>query len=604
MSEDGTPTQGPEPVEGPDRDSASGQGPEPVEGPVRTPFDGPTLSISDLRIEFAPGAGSSGPAREVVHGIDVELRSGRVLALVGESGSGKSVTAMSVLDLLPASARVTGSIRLAGQELLGADPATLRAIRGGRVGTIFQEPMNALNPVFTIGNQIAEALRTHDRGLTRARADERVLELLELVEVRQPRRIARAYPHEASGGQLQRAMIAMAIGNDPYVLIADEPTTALDVTVQAQILELIRGLTQRLGTSVLLITHDMGVVADVADDVAVMRSGEIVEAAAAADLFARPQTDYTRRLLDAVPRLASLRIDERSERESALAEAESESEARPAIPAAELDHVSVVYHGRGLGSGLPAVSDVSLQIEPGETLGLVGESGSGKSTIGRTLAGLISPAAGTVRIDGVDLSGLRGRRLRRLRTRLGMVFQDPASSLNPRHTIGRSIGEPIRLHSDASATQRTQRVTELLDAVHLGGKLADRYPHELSGGQRQRVAIARALALRPSLVIADEPTSALDVSVQDQVLRLFRDLQAEYGFAWLFISHDLAVVSEMTRTVIVLQDGREVESGPTEVVLRSPVDAYTQRLLAAVPVADPREQQRRREVWTELQTTR
>ncbi|QDP98436.1 ABC transporter ATP-binding protein [Microlunatus elymi] len=582
------------------------QGPEPVEGPERTPVDDPTLAVSDLHIEFAAGAGSSGPAREVVHGVDFELQSGRVLALVGESGSGKSVTAMSVLDLLPGTARVTGSIRLAGQELLGADPAALRSVRGGRVGTIFQEPMNALNPVFTIGNQIAEALRTHHRDLTRAQAEQRVLELLESVEVRNPRRIARAYPHEASGGQLQRAMIAMAIGNDPYVLIADEPTTALDVTVQAQILELIRGLTERLGTSVLLITHDMGVVADVADDVAVMRSGEIVEAAPAVALFARPQQDYTRRLLDAVPRLASLRIDETGRRAAPVAEsaAAPTAETVPAAPAAELDHVSVVYHGRGLGSGLPAVRDVSLRIEPGETLGLVGESGSGKSTIGRTLAGLISPAAGTVRIDGIDLSGLRGRKLRRLRTRLGMVFQDPTSSLNPRHTIGRSIGEPIRLHSDTSSAGRATRVAELLDAVQLGGKLADRYPHELSGGQRQRVAIARALALRPSLVIADEPTSALDVSVQDQVLQLFSSLQAEYGFAWLFISHDLAVVSEMTRTVVVLQDGREVESGPTDVVLRSPVDPYTQRLLAAVPVADPDEQRQRREVWAELQTAR
>ncbi|HEY9293389.1 MAG TPA: ABC transporter ATP-binding protein [Microlunatus sp.] len=567
--------------------------------------------MSDLHIEFASGAGSSGPAREVVHGVDFELQPGRVMALVGESGSGKSVTAMSVLDLLPGTARVTGSIRLAGQELLGADPATLRSVRGGRVGTIFQEPMNALNPVFTIGNQIAEALRTHDRNLTRSAADQRVLDLLELVEVRDPRRIARAYPHEASGGQLQRAMIAMAIGNDPYVLIADEPTTALDVTVQAQILELIRGLTERLGTSVLLITHDMGVVADVADDVAVMRSGEIVEAAPAVDLFARPQQDYTRRLLDAVPRLASLRIDETAAESLPLhgpttsTPGDSADESAPVgTPAAELDHVSVVYHGRGLGSGLPAVSDVSLRIEPGETLGLVGESGSGKSTIGRTLAGLISPAAGAVRIDGIDLSGLRGRKLRRLRTRLGMVFQDPTSSLNPRHTIGRSIGEPIRLHSDTPPAQRAKRVSELLDAVQLGDKLADRYPHELSGGQRQRVAIARALALRPSLVIADEPTSALDVSVQDQVLQLFRSLQTEYGFAWLFISHDLAVVSEMTRTVIVLQDGREVESGPTEVVLRSPGDPYTQRLLAAVPVADPDEQRQRRELWTELQSTR
>jgi peptide/nickel transport system ATP-binding protein len=555
----------------------------------------PTISVADLRVTFAPPPGSIGVPREVVHGIGFDLTPGRVLALVGESGSGKSVTAMSILGLLPGTARVSGSVRLAGEELLGSDPATLRRIRGGRVGTIFQEPMSALNPVFTIGNQIAEALRTHNPGLNRSAADVRVVELLEQVEVRNPRRIARSYPHEVSGGQLQRAMIAMAICNDPVALIADEPTTALDVTVQAQILALIDGLTDRLDTSVLLITHDMGVVADLADDVVVMRSGEIVESAAAPELFARPQHPYTRQLLDAVPKLSALRVDGQAP--------EDDHQLAPNAPAAvaELDQVRIVYHGRGLGSGLPAVDSVSLAIAPGETLGLVGESGSGKSTIGRALAGLIQPAAGTVRIDGVDLTALRGRRLRQLRTRLGMVFQDPTSSLNPRHTIGRSIGEPIRLHTDQTPAARQARVTELLDAVQLGSRLADRYPHELSGGQRQRVAIARALALRPSLVIADEPTSALDVSVQDQVLELFGSLQAEYGFAWLFISHDLAVVSEMTSSVIVLRDGQVVESGPTAEVLQSPVDPYTRRLLAAVPVADPDEQARRRAVWTELQ---
>ncbi|SDS86101.1 Oligopeptide/dipeptide transporter, C-terminal region [Microlunatus soli] len=337
-----------------------------------------------------------------------------------------------------------------------------------------------------------------------------------------------------------------------------------------------------------------------------MRAGEIVESASAADLYARPRHDYTKRLLDAVPRLAALRIDERSDCQDQVPEpVEGHDQPGQELPnpAAELDQVSVVYHGRGLGAGLHAVRDVSLTIAPGETLGLVGESGSGKSTIGRTLAGLIAPATGAVRIDGQDLSGLRGRRLRQLRTRLGMVFQDPTSSLNPRHTIGRSIGEPIRLHTDSTAADRRRRVEELLDAVQLGSRLAGRYPHELSGGQRQRVAIARALALRPSLVIADEPTSALDVSVQDQVLGLFRGLQDEYGFAWLFISHDLAVVSELTRRVIVLKDGAIVEAGPTDRVLRHPADAYTRRLLAAVPVADPEEQRRRRELWNDLQVT-
>lgn len=555
----------------------------------------PVLTVDDLRIGFT-GAAPGSETTEVVHGISLELHPGRVLGLVGESGSGKSVTAMSILGLLPPTARLSGSIRLAGEELAGASVERLRRVRGGDIGMIFQEPMSALNPVFRIGFQIAEAIREHQPRTSRRAADGRVLELLSRVGVAEPARIAASYPHEVSGGQLQRAMIAMAISNDPLALIADEPTTALDVTVQAQILALVRDLKDRLGTAVLLITHDMGVVADVADDVSVMRNGEIVESAPVADLYRNPHADYTRRLLDAVPRLESVIVAEpQPGQESGAAAAE------PTAPAAELDGLDVRYRGRGLGAGLLACHDVSLTIGRGETVGLVGESGSGKSTVGRALAGLITPSAGAVRIDGIDISRLRGRALRQLRTRIGMVFQDPASSLNPRHTVGRSIGEPLRLHSDLDPGGRRREVTRLLDAVQLGAGFAGRYPHELSGGQRQRVAIARALSMRPSLLIADEPTSALDVSVQDQILRLLGDLRAELGFACLFISHDLAVVSEVTSRVAVMRNGEVVEAGPSQEVLHQPRDPYTRRLVAAVPVPDPAQQAERRRQWYELE---
>ncbi|GAA2092005.1 ABC transporter ATP-binding protein [Microlunatus panaciterrae] len=555
----------------------------------------PVLAVDGVSISFTaagvPGNGGwrNGGWREVVHGVSFDLLPGRVLALVGESGSGKSVTAMSTLGLLPATARFSGSIRLQGEELVGASTRRLRQVRGGQVGTIFQEPMNALNPVFTIGNQIAEGLREHQPAMSRQQAKQRVLELLDSVEVRDPRRIARAFPHEMSGGQLQRAMIAMAIGNNPLALIADEPTTALDVTVQAGILDLLRDLKDRLGMAMLLITHDMGVVADIADDVAVMKDGTIVEAAAAGAVFAQPQSSYTRTLLDSVPRLAALRLTERPATPPDSIPVPPE----PAL-AAQLVGASVVYHGRDLGSGVRAVDDVTLSIPRGESVGLVGESGSGKSTVGRALAGLVPVASGHALLDGVDLARASRSTLRRARTRLGIVFQDPASSLNPRHTIGRSVGEPLRLQGRHDSAQLRSRVRELLEAVQLSAALAGRYPHELSGGQRQRVAIARAISTNPALLIADEPTSALDVSVQARVLDVLRDLQAGLGFACLFISHDLAVVGEVTNQIAVMHHGRIVEQGPTNTVLTMPQQPYTQRLLAAAPVPDPREQSERR----------
>jgi peptide/nickel transport system ATP-binding protein len=546
----------------------------------------PVLAVDGLTISF----GSDSDVVPAVRGTAFELHRGRVLALVGESGSGKSVTAMAVLGLLPGNARFGGSIRLNGEELIGAAPERLRQVRGGEIGTIFQEPMNALNPVFTVGKQISEAIRAH-REISRSDATEQTVQLLSSVGLDEPARIAAAYPHELSGGQLQRAMIAMAISCDPVVLIADEPTTALDVTVQAGILELLRELGTRLGTAILLITHDMGVVADLADDVVVMKDGEVVEQATVSALYTDPQNEYTKDLLQAVPHLPELLLG--------TMDARGEDTGAAGNALVQFKDVVVEYRGRPGSSGVRAVDGVDLHIEAGQVLGLVGESGSGKTTIGRALAGLVPVTSGALRVDGVDVARAfgRGRKLRGIRARMGIVFQDPASSLNPRHTVGTSIAEPLTLHSDLDGPARRERVAELLDAVRVPAGFATRYPHEMSGGQRQRVAIARALALNPSLLIADEPTSALDVSVQAAVLALMADLQARFGFGCLFISHDLAVVGQLADRVAVMHQGRIVEEGPAARVLRSPQEPYTQRLLAAAPVADPVRQRRRREAW-------
>ncbi|GAB3756659.1 dipeptide ABC transporter ATP-binding protein [Microlunatus parietis] len=553
----------------------------------------PVLDVADLGVTFRPRSGR-GAEVEAVAGVSFAVQRGRVLALVGESGSGKSVSALATLGLLPDTARVAGSIRLAGEELLGAPPERLRQVRGGTIGTIFQEPASALNPVYSVGWQITEALRAHDRNLSPADARHRVRELLAQVGLTDGLRIARSYPHELSGGQLQRCMIAMAIGNGPQVLIADEPTTALDVTVQAGILALLRRLRDELGMAILLITHDMGVVADLADDVAVLRSGLLVESAPVRQLFADPGDDYTRTLLGAVPKLAGLTITEAEPAPDPLPDSESDTP-----PAAELRQVTVTYPGGGFGRAVTAAEQVNLRIGRGDLVGLVGESGSGKSTIGRALAGLVRAAAGSVELAGIDITRANRRVLHRARSRLGMIFQDPGSSLNPRHPIEHSIAEPLQL-AGAAPTARRRRVLELLDAVRLGPALAQRLPHELSGGQRQRVAIARALANDPELLIADEPTSALDVSVQQTIIELLADLHRELGFGCLFISHDLAVVGQLTDRIAVMRQGRVVETGPTERVLSRPAEPYTQRLLAAVPVADPDQQRERREAWLQL----
>ncbi|MCL2516380.1 MAG: ABC transporter ATP-binding protein, partial [Microbacteriaceae bacterium] len=476
----------------------------------------PVLSVRDLSVSF----GGSGEADRVVDSVGFDLAPGRVLALVGESGSGKSVTAMSVLGLLPETARVSGSVRLDGRELVGAASAELRAVRGGRIGTVFQEPMSAFDPVYPIGRQIAEAIRVHRRGLRGAALRARVRELLTSVGLPDAARIAASHPHELSGGQLQRAMIAMALSCDPVAIIADEPTTALDVTVQAGILDLLRTLRDTRGTAILLITHDMGVVADLADDVIVMRQGVIVESGAVAAVFDSPASEYTRELLAAVPSLGAL---------GDATEVATPRSGADASPVVVLDGASVAFRRRG--TAVRAVDGASFAIGRGEVVGLVGESGSGKSTIGRALVGLVPVASGHASVAGVELGAAGRRERRRVRSRIGYVFQDPASSLNPRNTIGTSIAEPLLLHTAQSAAERTARVRELLAQVRLPADFARRYPHELSGGQRQRVAIARALALEPELLIADEPTSALDVSVQASVLELLEELQRRHGFA-------------------------------------------------------------------------
>ena len=542
----------------------------------------PLLQVEGLRVAF-------GDAEPVVRDVSFELTPGRVLALVGESGSGKSVSAMSVLGLLPPEARVSGSIRFRGAELVGAPAEELRAVRGAGIGVVFQEPMNSFTPVLSIGTQITEAVRAHPSGLDRTGVRARVDDLLRSAGLPDPDRIRKAYPHELSGGQLQRAMIAMALAGDPVALIADEPTTALDVTVQAGILDLLRRLGRERSLAVLLITHDMGVVADVADEVLVMRRGEPVERGSVTDVFARPSAEYTRTLLAAVPALEARPGSATSVTATGADEASNAS--RPVV--ARLRDVAVRYARRGG----PTVSGIDLELHEGRTVGLVGESGSGKSTIGRALAGLVPVVDGTVEVDGVDLRAARGKRLRDLRSRVGIVFQDPASSLNPRQTIGWSIAEPMVVHAAGSAADRTARVHDLLAAVQLDPSWAERFPHQLSGGQRQRVAVARALALRPALVIADEPTSALDVTVQAAVLDLLASLQQEFGFGMLLISHDLAVVRQLADQVVVLHDGRVVERGSTAAVLDDPQQDYTRMLLAAAPVADPARQAARREAW-------
>jgi peptide/nickel transport system ATP-binding protein len=547
----------------------------------------PLLQITGLHIEFSVDKKWI-PA---VRGIDLTLGQGEVLALVGESGSGKSTLAMAVPGLLAANARVSGSIRLAGVELANADEKTLTEVRGDDVGVVFQEPMTAFNPVYTVGWQIVEAIRMH-RDMTTEQARARAVELLDLVDMPDPAKRVDYYPHQLSGGQRQRAMIAQALACDPKLLIADEPTTALDVTVQAEILDLIRDLRARVDAAILLITHDMGVVADLADRIMVMKDGVVVESASSAALFADPQHPYTTSLLKAVPHLGAGRIEVSDVAPAPPPAPEPSTAVEPALSFRD----ATIEFKSGPKTTFRAVDGVTLDVAPDEVVGLVGESGSGKSTLGKAAIGLVKLTSGSVLLAGTDITGLSQRGLRGPRKKIGVVFQDPGSSLNPRWPIGQAIAEPLALHTSLPKDARQARVEELLDRVDLSRKLRNRYPHQLSGGQRQRVGIARALALEPALVIADEPTSALDVSVQAKVLRLLRELQAEHGFACLFISHDLAVIEELSDRIAVMKSGRLVECGPAETVLHQPAEPYTARLISAVPVPDPAEQARRREL--------
>ena len=552
----------------------------------------PILAVENLGVEFWV----DGEWYPAAIDMSYEVYPGEVLAIVGESGSGKTQSSMSLIGLLPANGRASGSAKLAGRELIGLSHSQLRHVRGNDVAVIFQEPMTALNPVYTIGFQIIETLRSHsDIGPKDARA--RAVELLRMVEIPQPELSVDKYPHQLSGGQRQRAMIAQALALDPRLLIADEPTTALDVTVQAEILKLMRDLRHRIDSGILLITHDMGVVADLADRILVMKDGRVVERGSAEEIFNRPQHPYTQQLLAAVPHLLT---------HTGTAEV-NEREARPdspdqtgLTPVMEAKGLVIEYPKRGRIPAFRAVDEIDLTIGQGEVVGLVGESGSGKTTVGRAAVGLLPVAAGSLKIGGHEMAGISAKDVREVRNHVSIVFQDPGSSLNPRLPIGESIGEPLKLHKILKGAELDRRVESLLDQVHLSRSMRNRYPHELSGGQRQRVGIARALALSPKLLVADEPTSALDVSVQAKVLDLFQELQREYGFACLFISHDLAVVEILSERIAVMHNGKLVEQGPRDQILRAPQDDYTRRLLAAVPVPDPAEQRRRREVRDQL----
>ena len=527
--------------------------------------DEPILVVEDLHVRF----GDEGSGTDAVRGVSFELRAGETLALVGESGSGKSVTALSILQLLsPAQASYpAGSVRYRGTELVGAPEPVLRDIRGDRVGMIFQEPMTSLNPLHTVEKQIGEVLFVH-KGLDRGAARRRTLELLELVGLDNVAERLNAWPHQLSGGQRQRVMIAMALANEPDVLIADEPTTALDVTVQAQILSLIEDLKRRLGLGVLLITHDLTVVEHVADRVCVMRTGKVRETGVTRDVFANPAHPYTRELLEAEPSGRS---------------GEADPGAQPILEATDLKVWFPIRRGvlRRTVGHVKAVDGIDLTLRPGETLGVVGESGSGKSTLAQALLRLV-PSTGTIRFRGEAIDGRKGNELMALRRHLQVVFQDPYGSLSPRRTVGQIVAEGLEAHGlEPDAAARDSRVADVLERVGLPREARHLYPHEFSGGQRQRIAVARALILEPEVILLDEPTSALDRAVQVQLIDLLRELQRERGLAYLFISHDLKVVRALAARVVVMKDGVAVEEGDADDVFERPRHPYTRALVAA-----------------------
>jgi peptide/nickel transport system ATP-binding protein len=550
-----------------------------------SPFAAPVLSVRRLSVDALTPDGR----KPVVKDIAFDLASGETLCIAGESGSGKSVTSLAIMGLLTkASLRVaSGQIMLGERDLLKLSNRAMRSVRGGDIAMVFQEPMTSLNPVMSIGAQLTEAIREHQES-EGAAAKAVALQMLDAVQMTDPARRLKQFPHELSGGMRQRVMIAMALSCRPKVLIADEPTTALDVTVQAQILKLMRELKAEFGTSIVLITHDMGVVAEMADRVVIMQHGHIVESGSAFAVFGQPKEAYTQQLLAAVPRLGAL----------------SGTDGPPRVTPRRIEPLqmdrSAVMNVRGLNvsygnpvgrffKGTPpvqAVSDLSFDIRPGETLGLVGESGSGKSTTGKAVLGLI-PFTGDVIIDGRNIAGLSQHDMRPVRRSAQMIFQDPYASLNSRMAIGAAIAEPMLIHGIGGRSERQDRVAELLRRVGLTPDAASRYPHEFSGGQRQRICIARALALEPKLIVADESVAALDVSVRARVLDLMLELQETMGLAYLFISHDMAVVERMSHKVAVMRAGKIIETGTRREIFEHPKDAYTQALMAAVPVPDP-----------------
>lgn len=556
----------------------------------------PLLSLQDLTIRY-PGPPTRRPA---VSGLNLDVSAGETVALVGESGCGKSTTALSLLRLLPASAQVSGRIVLDGVDLTRLDESAMVRLRGSALSMIFQEPMTALNPVLTIGAQLVEALRLH-RPLSPSAARARAVELLDQVRLPEPHRRFHAYPHQLSGGQRQRAMIAMAIACSPRLLVADEPTTALDVTVQAQIVELLDKLRREMSMAVLLITHDLGVVGQWADRVAVMHDGIKVEENCAQSLFEAPAHPYTTGLLTASPnaardshyrttRLPEIRVERhdsgappafRLERPPVRAPAH-----RPTAHPGPLLQVQNLHVKHAAASHeVHAVRGVSFAIAPGETVGLVGESGCGKSSLAKAILRLTPSQSGTILFDGIDLTALGRTGMRPLRGAMQLVFQDPYSSLNPRRTVGELLGEALRIHGVRDPRERAGRAAAMLDRVGLPASSLHRYPHEFSGGQRQRIGIARALVLRPRLLICDEPVSALDVSVQAQVLNLLADLQAEFELSYLFISHDLGVVRYIADRVLVMQHGELVETGDHRQIWSRPAHPYTRELLDSVPQA-------------------
>jgi peptide/nickel transport system ATP-binding protein len=607
------------------------------------------LDVTDLSVTIPTEGGTV----NAVRGVSFGLRSGEVLGVVGESGSGKSMSALAVMGLLPNRAVASGSVRLKGEELLGRSKKALRPLRGSRIAMVFQDPMTALNPTYSIGWQVAEAVRIHQR-VSRAAAKDRAVELLRQVSVPNPHDVARAYPHELSGGMRQRVTIAMAIANQPDVIVADEPTTALDVTVQAQLLELLTTLRAETDAAIMLITHDLGVVAGVADRVQVMYAGRIVESGPVGDVFGAPQMPYTAGLLASIPgigsrshRLPSIRgappsmtlVSPRCMFAPRCPLAGPECGAAPALQEVVPGHWAACHHHQGAataftltgdeaigGSASPlapdgapavqgvglvkefkvrtakgratlhAVSGVDLEIKPSETLGLVGETSCGKSTTARLLLRLEEPDGGTVTVGGLEFSGLGKAELRKRRADIQAVFQDPYAALNPYRSIGDIIGEPLVVQR---VPDRQARVIQLLEMVGLDAKDARRYPHEFSGGQRQRIGIARALALQPKVLVLDEPVSALDVSIQASILNLLSDLQDQLGIAYLFISHDLSVVRHIADRIAVMYMGRIVENGPAEQVYANPRHPYTRALISAVPIPDPRHERHRQRILLE-----